>query len=113
MTKTRSQISSTVIKKEHDSSKSQFLGASRTTKTKVTEPVSTLFKIKLEEEEADNKSLLQVPLKSKKITIAREKRIKQFISCIKNNNMTIKEASKEINVCYRTGLIYHNEYLVD
>jgi transposase len=114
MAKTRSQASNTVIKKEHDSSNSQLLGnASRTTKTKITEPVSTLFKVKLEEEEADNKSLLQLASKSKKRTIEREERIKRFISCITNNNMTIKAASKEINVSYTTGLMYYKEYLVD
>jgi transposase len=114
--KTRSQASNTVIKKEHDCDNSQLLGnASRTTKTKVAEPVSTLFKVKLEEEEeeADNKSLLQLASKSKKRTIEREERIKRFISCITNNNMTIKAASKEINVSYTTGLMYYKEYLVD
>jgi hypothetical protein len=61
MAKTRSQASNTTIKKEHDFGNSQLLGnASRTTKTKVTEPVSTFSKVKPEEEETDNKYLLQV-----------------------------------------------------
>jgi transposase len=116
MPKTSRKATNTVIKKQHDSSKSQLLGnASKTTKTKITEPISALFKVKLEEEEeeTDNKSLLQIASKSNKRAIERGEKIKQFISCITNSNMTIKEASKEIDVSYSTGLIYYKKYLVD
>jgi transposase len=106
--KTRSQTSNIVIKKEPNRD------IANTPQTKVTKPISTLFKVKLEqEEETDNKSLLQLVSKSKKRTIEKEERIKRFISCITNNNMTIKAASKEINVSYTTGLMYYKGYLVD
>jgi transposase len=126
MTKTRSQTRNTVIKKEEEDGKTALLlnGISNTRRssriTKRTPPIINNRRLPVQqvkmEEDTDIKPLLQSGSKSSKLPKGQrisQEQINQLVHYLVNDNMSMRKASRKVNISESSGFSYYKLYKND